>query len=83
MKDAISIPAAIVLGGSALVGGVAIGVAAIEHVRASLRGERMKPAAGLQGFGDYVILAGAIFATAASVPAAIDEWSDAFREMAP
>lgn len=83
MRNDISIPAAIVLGGSALVGGVAIGVAAIEHVRASKRGERMMPGTGLHGPVDYLILAGAIFATLVSVPAAYDEWSAALREIAP
>lgn len=83
MRDAISIPAAIVLGGSALVGGVALGIAAIEHVRASARGERMRPASGLSGPVDYLILAGAIFASVVSVPAAYEEWSTALRELSP
>lgn len=81
MKDAISLPAALVFGASALVGGVAIGVAAIDHVRASKRGERMAPASGLHGPVDYLVLAGAIFATLASVPAAYDEWVSVMREL--
>lgn len=82
MKGEIPIPTAMVFGAAALVGGVSIGIAAIDHVRASKRGERMMPATGLQGPVDYMILAGAIFATAVSAPAAYDEWSAALKELA-
>jgi len=83
MKDVVPLPAALVFGASALVGGVAIGIAAIDHVRASKRGERMIAAPGLHGPVDYLILAGAIFATVISLPAAYEEWSGVVREMAP
>jgi hypothetical protein len=83
MKREVSLPAALVFGISALVGGVSIGVAIVDHVRASKRGERMPPATGLKGPVDYAILAGAIFASAISVPAALEEWQETLSEVIP
>lgn len=78
--SAVSVPAALVFGASALVGGASIGIAVLDHVRATQAGERMQKV-GLQGARDYFVLAGAIFATVLSVPSAISYWTEAFEEL--
>jgi len=80
MKGDIPVPAAIVLGASAVVGGVSIGIAMIDHYRSTQRGERM-PKVGLRGPVDYLLLTAAIAVTILGLPAAWEQWSNIFEEV--